>query len=260
MGGSKSNPIQRLRHMLSRWDPLLRNPRWYLTVVAELNAFRESITRESSDLRHICKERVYDFFEDHLRKGDIALAPKPIDSDADRKWIDTIVIHHTSNPPGLRPERLSAIELIRLYAPYHAHQTRETNQRLEAISSGHVRKGKQVFWPYHWIVRANGAAERLLYDSEIGWHAGNWDINCRSIAIVLDNDYENSRPSGTELAAIAAIIKQHYSRVPLGRILGHREVNARTVCPSNLFLDVHGRTGWKSELLRLCVRSLERAA
>lgn len=35
-----------------------------------------------------------------------------------RKTIDTVVIHHTSNPPGLRRKRLSAIELVHLYGPY----------------------------------------------------------------------------------------------------------------------------------------------
>src|SRR5216684_6425187 len=108
-----------------------------------------------------------------------------------------IVIHHTSNPPGLSPDRLSAIGLVRLYGPYFANPKSERDRWLQGqpIFSGHMRQNKQVFWPYQWIVRREGRAQRLLYDSEIGWHAGDWDVNCRSVAIALDNDYEETMPS-----------------------------------------------------------------
>ena len=196
--------------------------------------------------------RIYDFFERHLAKGDIALGNRFPGADTQRKPIDMIVIHHTSNPPGLRQARLSAIELIRLYGPYFiAPESDDNHLKGQPIASGHMRNGKQVFWPYHWIVRTDGRVERLLNDTEIGWHAGNWDVNCRSVAIVLDNDYEQQRPTDIELQAIAKLIKTHYPYVMLTGIVGHREVNAKTVCPSNLFLDgPHGR-GWKKDLLAL---------
>jgi hypothetical protein len=257
----KSDASRQLRRMLSRWESLLANPRWYLAVVPELDAFRGAIKYKSGKIRRACKERIYDFFEAHLKNGNIALRSNAIDSDRDRKPIDTIVIHHTGKLPGLTAERLSAIELVRLYAPYYAHPTQDADLHLcgESIS-GHVHNGKQVFWPYHWIVRRDGTPERLLRDSEIGWHAGNWDINCRSVAIVLDNDYRNSSPSVTEISAVTAIIERNYARVPLGRILGHREVNPKTVCPSRFFLDGSGRKGWKSKLLDQIALGSEQAA
>ena len=248
--------------MFVRWLPLLPNPLWYLTIVPELEAFQRTLTNENHSVRHTCTELLYDFFESHSSRSHIALAANGIGADAERKKIDTIVIHHTSNPPGLRPERLSAIELIRLYAPYFAHPTLQVDRHLNGklIGSGHLRNGKQVFWPYHWLVRKNGNAERLLYNSEIGWHAGNWAINCSSIAIALDNDYEHSVPSKTELDAIANIIKCHYPYIPLARILGHREVNPRTSCPSELFLNSADCTGWKFELLSSVAKHSQRAA
>jgi len=169
------------------------------------------------------KTKLYDFFERQLDEGNIRLGRESGRFDMGRRKIDTVIIHHTSNPPGLSPSRLSAIELIRLYAPHFANATAAEDNYLkgQAIFSGHVRNGKQVFWPYHWIIRNDGRAERLLRDSEIGWHAGDWDVNCRSIAIVLDNDYEHGRPGDRKLGAIARIIATHYTNVPLRRILGH---------------------------------------
>jgi hypothetical protein len=198
---------------------------------------------------------MYDFFEQHLVRGEIALGRTLWNLDADRKQIDTVVIHHTSNPPGLRPSRLSAIELLRLYGPYFANPTDENDKHLKGkpVFSGHQRNGKQVFWPYHWIVRRGGRTERLLNDSEIGWQAGNWDINCRSVAIVLDNDYEHCRPPHAELQGIAMLIDKYYRQVPLTRVVGHREVVSSTNCPSDLFLSRPNGRGWKESVLDLIV-------
>lgn len=215
-----------------------------------MEAFNRTIENESAEVKSVCKTLLYNFFEFHLVRGDIALGRKSKDADSERQPIDTVVIHHTSGAPGLRPERLSAIELIRLYAPFFAAK-KDQFPKGQPIYSGHLRNGNQVFWPYHWIIRTDGSAEQLLFDSEIGWHSGNWAINCRSVAIVLDNDYEHESPSIVELRGIATVIRQHCGEVPIARIVGHREVSSKTVCPSELFLDNPGRKGWKSTLLTL---------
>lgn len=221
-------------------------------MVPELNEMMETLRREPTAVQDEFKGCLYDFFESQISRGNIPLGQGSGAFDVDRKEIDTVIIHHTSNPPGLSLSRLSAIELVRLYAPYFANPTAEGDRHLkgQTICSGHVRKGRQVFWPYHWIVRKDGRSERLLRDDEIGWHAGNWDMNCRSVAIVLDNDYEYGRPSDNEILAIARIIVDHYRQTSSRRILGHREVNPRTTCPSEFFMDNH-RKGWKSDLLSL---------
>jgi hypothetical protein len=235
----------------ARWQPLLSRPNWYLAVIPEIQTFMKCIRDEPDAVQTACKLSLYDFFECHLAAGDFVLGRGMGEADAERLPIDTVVIHHTSNPPGLSAARLSAIELMRLYGPYFANPP-EAYRHLEGrpIFSGHERDGKQVFWPYHWLIRNDGHAERLLSDSEIGWHAGNWDINCRSIAIALDNDYEKGRPSELVLRTVAALIESRYEQVPITRVLGHREVNERTTCPSELFLSGPAGNGWKDDLNR----------
>lgn len=258
----ESNAIAVVKRLLSRWELLLSDPLWYLIVAAEIDAFWKTANAEPRQMQRACKELLYDFFEAHLARNDIALAARGPKLDAERQPIDTVVIHHTRSLPGLRRERLSAIELVRLYVPYFAHPAAERDRHLtgKPIGSGHIRNGRQVFWPYHWIIRRDDTAERLLYDSEIGWHAGNWDVNRRSIAIALDNDYQSSSPSFGEIASIADIIKQYYVSVPIDRVLGHREVNAKTTCPSECFLKTAAWKGWKSQLLELILARSEKAA
>ena len=233
-----------------RWEQLLSKPDWYLTIVPEIEEIRKGDVDRTEAERDANKKELYDFFELHLKNGDIALEKNSPNTDKERKPIDKIVVHHTSNPAGMAKDRLSGMELARLYAPYFYEPKIEADRWMKGkpIYSGHARNGKQVFWPYHWFVRKNGDVERLLEDNEIGWQAGNWDINCRSVAICFDGDYENGRPSDAELRAAARLIKERYPNISKENILGHREVNPKTTCPSNLFLSSPTNKGWKMDL------------
>jgi len=247
-----TNLSEELKKFEKRWTQTFLFPTWYLSVVPEMQQLMRDISREPKVRQRAWKAKLYGFIERQLSSGNIFLGSGTGSVDVERERIDTVVIHHTSNPPGLSPSRLSAIELIRLYAPYFASPRAKEDQHLKGqpIFSGHLRNGRQVFWPYHWIVRRNGSTERLLRDDEIGWHAGNWKVNCQSVAIVLDNDYQYGCPGKKELKAIAYIIASYYRDVSPGRILGHREVASKTTCPSELFLDGKEK-GWKTKLLAL---------
>jgi len=230
----------------SRWTPLLKNPDWYLVILPELEELRKQWRGKSDAEQELLKIELYDFFAGHLLIGDIALDNNPPNT-------DTIIIHHTSNPPGMTKDLLSGMELIRLYAPEFAAPKYAADEKMKGrpIYSGHFRNSRQVFWPYHWFVRHNGTVERLLNDDEIGWQAGDWDANCRSVAICFDGDFENTRPSDIELSAAANIIKEYYPQTVRESILGHHEINPKTTCPSRVFLSDQTRRGWKDDLLEL---------
>jgi hypothetical protein len=227
------------------WEDKIKDPCWYDAVpniLDEMAALRLNDFEQSLKL----KNAVYTFFEEKLKEGEVALGANGKKWNQERKPIDTIVIHHTKSSERLSKERLSAIELIRLYAPTYAKRGKK-----EPIYSDHNREGKQVFYPYHWIIRSNGEAERLLLDHEIGWHAGNWDINCRSVAICIDDNHEDSMPDKANLRSIARLIREQYPLVSKDRIFGHREINPKTTCPSNYFLDAPEQRGWKNALLEM---------
>lgn len=227
------------------WLKTLNDPLWYIKLHPEYQHLMEYIKNHPEERGNV-KEAIYSFFDKALMDKKIALATTGPNLDIERKPIDTIIIHHTKNKPGISWNRLSAIHLIRLYSGYEG---RKENQEAifrerKPIYSNHFRSNEQVFYSYHWLVRENGDCERLLNDNEIGWHAGNWDVNCRSIAICIDNDHENSTPSMTVINAIKKLIAQNYSHVPSERIFGHREINPKTTCPGNTFL-----TEWKSDII-----------
>ena len=228
-----------------QWLEAIQHGDWYLRLSSDLERLMKQAKEGGKKTSEEIKEELYQFFENHLEKNDIALSKRGPNWDEERKPIDTIVIHHTKNPPGITWQRLSAMHLVTLYATYYAspYYEEEKNIKGQAIFSNHFRNNRQVFYSYHWLVRMDGSAEKLLNDNEIGWQAGSWEMNCRSIAICLDNDFESSSPSDLVLSSIAKLIKEKYPQVKLKNIIGHREVNPKTICPGNKFL-----SDWKLKL------------
>ncbi len=213
---------------------MLTRPNWYLGLYTKY----EVLTKIPEAV-----EEFYAFVERKLAAGEIALGREGPDWDRERRPVDTVVVHHTHCPPGISRERLSAMHLIRLYAANYASPApSDYHAQSDAIFSKHFHDGRPVFYAYHWIIRMDGTAERLLADDEIGWHAGDWGVNCRSVGIVLDNNFEDSMPPQTVLDGLARLIREKYPHVPPGRIFGHREVNPKTTCPGNGFLGEWKRT------------------
>lgn len=230
-----------------KWNEAIKHNDWYLHLVDDYKKLTKQAEESSKEISEDIKEEVYQFFENRLAKKEIALGMDGPDWDAERKSVDTIVIHHTKNQSGITWQRLSSMHLIRLYAMYYNNPTEsEKHIKGQPIFSHHFKNGEQVFYAYHWLIRMDGKAERLLPDNETGWQAGNWEVNCRSVAICLDNDFENSRPSTEVITTIAKIIKDNYNHIEKARIFGHREINQKTTCPGNSFL-----SDWKQEVLNL---------
>lgn len=231
------------------WSVALREPDWYLALGGELDDLRQRWNNPNDFHADQIKREVREFIETKLLAGEITLANTGANMDLQRQPIDTVVIHHTSSKPGYTLARMNAVHLLNLYVPYYTSPPLEEDKYIKgsAIWSGHHDSaGLQVFYAYHWLVRMDGTVERLLPDGAIGWQAGNWDVNKRSVAICLDNDYTSSNPSSEVLQAIGNIIDLHYPNVRPERIMGHREAaKVATVCPGNLF-----ENGWKSDLIR----------
>ncbi len=133
-----------LEEIKTKWERLLPHPDWYLTVVPELEQIQRGYESKSETEHDALKKELYDFFELHLKNGDIALEKNPPNTDTERKPIDTIVVHHTSNPSGMSKDRLSGMELMRLYASYFYDPKIEADRHMKgkSIYSGHARSGK----------------------------------------------------------------------------------------------------------------------
>jgi N-acetylmuramoyl-L-alanine amidase len=228
----------------SRWAAEVKRPDWYLRLAGEYEALLAQARESPRALAQAIAHDVYSFFEDALENNMIALGTSGPEWDAERAPIDTAVIHHTNLEPGIDWRRIDAIHLTRIYARYYREPVpAEAAIRGKPIYSGHFRSERQLFVCYHWLIRQDGSRERLLEDDETGWHAGDWDVNCRSVGICFDGRFDGEQPAPEMTNAAARLLHDHYPHVSASRILGHREVNPTTTCPGDRFLD-----SWKEAI------------
>lgn len=238
--------LEEFNHQLESWSPKLLQPLWYKELMPVILRFWRHW--QKNEQTEALKSRLYNFFAEKLDKGEIALAEKGPDFDAGRQPVNRVIIYYTSRQPGITVSTLSAIGLLRLYAADYSTYNDVWGQDItgQSIWSGHFLQGRQVFFPYHWLVRMDGQRERLLEDDYVGWHAGDGEINRRSIAIALDGDFENSEPPEEAVKGIAEIIQNNYPQIKKEEVSGHLEVNPSSKAPGSLFLPV-----WKEKLLAL---------
>jgi N-acetylmuramoyl-L-alanine amidase len=227
------------------WESRLQRPDWYLGLEGELRRLFFPVVHNSPTIKSF-RRNVYTLIAELLQDDRIPLAQNGQNLDIARKAVDTIVIHHTEEEPAIQLSTLSAIGLVRQYAfQYLANDVLGHPVRGQPVWSGHFSAGQMVFYAYHWLVRPDGMAERLLEDEYIGWHAGNWDINTRSVAIAFAGNYEEDTPPTAQIGAAARIVRERYAHVERARIVGHREVTRGISCPGAHFLDT-----WKGMLAR----------
>lgn len=213
---------------------IVREPAWYDQLGSIQGAL--ALGAMAVEGKDTSKKLLRKVFAQLLGENAVALGEAGPNWDADRQVIDTIVVHHTSYTGPIDLELLNATHLLNLYVPKY----RNPGDDLEVIGgtpvySGHADKaGKQVFYGYHWLIRSDGSREHLLPDEAIGWHAGNWEVNTRSVAVCFDGDFEHGQPPQQALDSAAELIARTYADVSSARILGHKAIT-ETVCPGNDF-------------------------
>jgi hypothetical protein len=226
------------------WGKVIQRPDWYLEFVPYTQKVHKNLGENSQEARKF-RKTIRHFFEKELEADNVALAQSGPDLDALREPVNTIVIHHSGHP-NYSLSYMNAVQLLNIYAPYYMNPTVRDERHLkgEAIWPGHFREGKPSFISYHWLMRMDGTFERLLKDEELGWHAGNWEINKQSVGICLDNDYARQDPTAKTLQKLATHIQKNYPEIKPENIIGHCEAREGTICPGTNFLDV-----WKPKLL-----------
>lgn len=245
---------------IDRLRALVQAPLWYtkfhrMSVERKLGAVSVAITSgklTQNPLRAVRDEMVA-MFTELLKRGEIALGQHGqglYEFDSERAPIlDTFVFHHSGRKKGISLEELDGLELYRLYLPTFINPAPTDAPRLKGkpIYSGHFRNGRQHFYPYHWLIEQDGTVIRLLEDHEIGWHAGDWEINKRSIGICFNADLSNKSPNEKMLTAARTLIHERYSWMhpSLSNVHGHFDF-FDTECPGSQF---NGGVHWKQRLL-----------
>lgn len=142
--------------------------------------------------------------------------------DQQRKKITVAVLHHTVTPSTYTWKQLSEIGRTRTYQgyPHSFHYDPQTKE--------------ETFIAYHYLVYPDGRTRKCLDDADIGWHAGDWEVNTKSIAISFVGDYTKLKPNDKQIKAVADILRP-YDQAVGGKlqVLNHKEIKA-TACPASV--------------------------
>lgn len=212
-------PAGAAARVAARWRRVLRRPEWPERLAGDLR--RYVLCRPVDPAGWRVRWALYQLTAAALERGEVALPEQGPERDAARLSVRWAVLHHSGTLPDVSAARLSAMGLLRLYAPA------ALRGGFAALFSGHRREGRLVFYAYHWIVRPDGTAERLLQDHEVGWHAGDWEVNRASVGICLAGDYGCHSPTPAALEGVRRVLR----RYPGAHLLPHSAVNHGTECP-----------------------------
>lgn len=173
-----------------------------------------------------------------------------VDWDAERKPLDLIVIHHSATGPTVTADSISNSQRERLYVPRYRSESQTPYVKGLPVHSGHVVNGKETFIGYHHLVYPDGRITTELspltrvkgvwHVDMVGWHAGNWDANCRSIGICLVGDFTKEEPPEAQVAATLKLIAYYHTLVSKLDVKPHNHFKA-TECPGRAWNAVRKR-------------------
>ncbi|QQR93709.1 N-acetylmuramoyl-L-alanine amidase [bacterium] len=227
---------------------IFETPTWYLQISEYLKYFFNDITKEdyANEIWVEEKRKFTNIIADLLNEDKISLGETGPNHDLDRTDIDTVVIHHTLGEENATYEYLNALSLLRLYVPEFSRPSKDYFGT--PICSNHIYKGRQTFLGYHYLIWNDGSFEQILEDSYVGWHAGDWNMNCRSIAIALVGDYTCKYPTNESINTLDKILYKLKKKYNILEVLGHCDVLVGANGPGETF---HGPNGWRNELTNL---------
>lgn len=210
---------------VQRWGENLSSVAWYLRLERDIRRyfFRSPQSRLEKQVRWA----LYDLVAEALEKRQVALGEEGINWDDERKEVQFAVIHHSGTDPNVSASRLSAMGLLRLYTFVYLNQKEYPEAYGRLIHSHHWKGHGQVFYTYHWLIRPDGTTERLLEDYQIGWHCGDWAVNCASLGICLAGNYTSKKPTFPMLQSLKNLLKAY----PGAKVIPHYAINPRTKCP-----------------------------
>lgn len=115
---------------------------------------------------------------------------------------------------------------------------------LKGIAAYHVRKGWRRIG-YHVAIAPDGTRYLLNDFEEKVWHAGNYEMNLKSIGVVLLGNLESNRPTPEAIASLWGYLDELTTRRPdmpkllRDTIKTHSEVRYRpTACPGGIMKKV----------------------
>ena len=131
--------------------------------------------------------------------------------------VTIIVVHHTAGSQSSDAERI-----------------------IPAISRLHSRKFNTMpaslglMVAYHYLIMSDGAIHQTRDEEDIGYHAGDWEVNKTSIGICLTGNFEKHKPTRQQIQSLDRLVRRIQSERNIVKVVPHSHCKATLCCGRHL--------------------------
>ena len=144
-----------------------------------------------------------------------------VDQPSSKRVVTIIVVHHTAGSQGSDAERI-----IPAFSRLHS-------RRFNTMPSS---LGMTV--AYHYIIMADGAIHQTRDEGDIGYHAGDWEVNKTSIGICLTGNLEQHKPTVAQIESLDRLVRRLQGERNIVKIFPHSHCRATLCCGENLKAEI----------------------
>lgn len=195
------------------------NNKYEIEAESRLGLLEQIILKENIKIEEVVEEKEKIEITDVRNK----MPFKKSNGKMDKRVMDTVVIHHDAE---FRPDVYPSLPRYINEANFHISK-----------GYGHIS--------YHYIIDNVGEIFYCLDETEVAYHCGNYAINLKSLAIKLDGNMEEQKPTKQQIKSLQKLLvwlttqRPDIPKILRNSIKGHRDIKA-TACPGkNLYPLIH---------------------
>ena len=138
-----------------------------------------------------------------------------------RRKVTILVIHHTAGPASN-----DVGTLIPTISRLHGKRFKKMEPSMGLMIS------------YHYLITPDGNVWPTRDENDIGHHAGDWEVNERSIALTLIGDFSKHRPTRRQVQSLDRLVRRLMSERRIQKVIPHSHCRATLCCGEYLSQEI----------------------
>ena len=160
-------------------------------------------------------------FEDRLATVERNLSQVESDQLGSKRVVTIIVVHHTAGSQSNDAERIIP-----------------TISRLHSRRFSTMPASLGLTVAYHYMIMSDGAIYRTRDEEDIGYHAGDWEVNKVSVGICLVGNFEEHKPTRQQIQSLDRLVRQLQQERNIVKVIPHSHCKATLCCGKYLEAEI----------------------
>ena len=135
--------------------------------------------------------------------------------------VTTIVVHHTAGTMSNDIKQVAS-GINRL----HGRKFRKMSKSLNLTIA------------YHYLITPDGKVWRTRDLQDVGYHAGDWNVNLHSIGICLVGDFSKHQPTRAQVRSLDRLVQRLRGERGISKVIPHSYCRATLCCGEHLKREV----------------------